>query len=358
MRARHASTSSRDESSRRRRAAVASTTPRSAGSLTAAIIARPPWNNGRRPCIHEAMAPRAASSRTVRDVAFDVFRRRDLTTMFANPGSTEVPFLAGLPDDFHFVLGLHEGAVVGMATGYAIGRRKPALVLLHTTAGLGNAVGALATARVNRTPLVVVVGQQDRRHLAFEPFLAGPARRPRRRLPRQGRAARPGAGRPRRARARVPRGGDGARPGARDRPDGRLGGACGRRTGSRLPRSGRSSVRRLHHLPRSTLSPTSWRMHDRRRSSSARPQTTQRRGRRSLSWPSAWPRRSSRSRSAPVPASPRTIRGSPGCFRPTGPGSGLCSRPTTGCSSSARPRSARWCTQPGASPSPGRGSRS
>src|SRR5205814_8802183 len=36
-----------------------------------------------------------------------------------------------------------------------------------------NAVGALATARLNRAPLVVVVGQQDRRHLAFEPFTSG-----------------------------------------------------------------------------------------------------------------------------------------------------------------------------------------
>jgi benzoylformate decarboxylase len=46
-------------------------------------------------------------------------------------------------------------------------------VNLHTTAGLGNAVGALATARYNRVPLVVLVGQQDRRHLALKPFLAG-----------------------------------------------------------------------------------------------------------------------------------------------------------------------------------------
>ncbi len=85
--------------------------------------------------------------------------------MFANPGSTEVPFLTGLPDDIRFVLGLHEGSVVGLATGlrdrHAV---EPALVLLHTTAGLGTAVSALATARVNRAPLVVVVGQQDRRH--------------------------------------------------------------------------------------------------------------------------------------------------------------------------------------------------
>jgi benzoylformate decarboxylase len=111
--------------------------------------------------------------RAVREVVFELFRRRGLTTLFANPGSTEVPFLTGMPDDLEFVLGLHEGSVVGMASGYAIGRGEPALVLLHTTAGLGNAVGALATARANRAPLVVVVGQQDRRHLAYEPFLAG-----------------------------------------------------------------------------------------------------------------------------------------------------------------------------------------
>ena len=96
--------------------------------------------------------------------------------IFANPGSTEISFLTDLPDDLRFVLGLHESSVVGMATGFAIGRGEPALAILHTTAGLGNAVGALATARVNRAPLVVVVGQQDRRHLASEPFLAGKLR--------------------------------------------------------------------------------------------------------------------------------------------------------------------------------------
>lgn len=111
--------------------------------------------------------------RTVRDATFDVFRRYGMTRMFSNPGSTEIPFLAGLPDDIDFLLALHENAVVGMATGWAIARREPALVVLHTTAGLGNAVGALATARVNRAPLVVLVGQQDRRHLALRPFLAG-----------------------------------------------------------------------------------------------------------------------------------------------------------------------------------------
>ncbi len=112
-------------------------------------------------------------ARTVRDETLDVLRDFGLTTIFANPGSTEISFLADLPEELRFVLALHEGSVVGLATGYAIARDTPSFVLLHTTAGLGNAVSALATARVNRAPLVVLVGQQDRRHLAFEPFLAG-----------------------------------------------------------------------------------------------------------------------------------------------------------------------------------------
>jgi thiamine pyrophosphate-dependent acetolactate synthase large subunit-like protein len=114
-----------------------------------------------------------APERTVRDAFFDVLRARDLQTIYSNPGSTEVPLLAGLPGDLRFVLALHEASVVGMAAGAAIGSGRPAFALLHTTAGLGNAVSAIATARVNRAPVVIVVGQQDRRHLALEPFLAG-----------------------------------------------------------------------------------------------------------------------------------------------------------------------------------------
>jgi benzoylformate decarboxylase len=102
-----------------------------------------------------------------------VLRELGATTIFSNPGSTEIAFLRDLPDDFRFVLALHEGSVVAMASGLAMGREEPALVLLHTAPGLGNAASALATARTNRAPLVVLVGQQDRRHLAQEPFLAG-----------------------------------------------------------------------------------------------------------------------------------------------------------------------------------------
>ncbi|MER6901959.1 thiamine pyrophosphate-binding protein, partial [Amycolatopsis sp. NPDC000740] len=80
---------------------------------------------------------------TVRDAAFDVLRRFGATTLFANPGSTEIALLTDLPDDLEFVLALHEGSVVGMATGWALANDRPAVAILHTTAGLGNAVGAL-----------------------------------------------------------------------------------------------------------------------------------------------------------------------------------------------------------------------
>ena len=111
----------------------------------------------------------------VREAALEVMRSFGLTTIFGNPGSTEVSFLTDLPGEFEFVLGLHEGSVVGMATGYAIARGRPAFVNLHTAPGLGNAINALANARDCRAPLVVVVGQQDRRQIASEPFLTGRA---------------------------------------------------------------------------------------------------------------------------------------------------------------------------------------
>ncbi len=111
--------------------------------------------------------------KSVRDVTYDLLRTYGMTRIFGNPGSTELPFLKDFPKDFTYVLGLHEGVVVGMADGYAQGMGRAAFVNLHTAAGLGNAMGAIMTAYYNRTPLVVMAGQQDRRQLALEPFLSG-----------------------------------------------------------------------------------------------------------------------------------------------------------------------------------------
>jgi len=111
-----------------------------------------------------------------RDVLLDVLRSEGVTHLFGNPGSTELPLIDALAEagDLHYVLGLQEATVVGMADGYAQATGRPAFVNLHTSAGLGNAIGNLTNARANRTPLVVTAGQQDYRHIATDPLLSGP----------------------------------------------------------------------------------------------------------------------------------------------------------------------------------------
>ena len=99
---------------------------------------------------------------SVRDASFDVFRAHGMTTMFGNPGSTELPMLRDFPDDFRYVLGLQEAVVVGMADGYSQASGGPALVNLHTAPGVGNAMGAIFNAQANHTPLVITAGQQTR----------------------------------------------------------------------------------------------------------------------------------------------------------------------------------------------------
>jgi len=109
---------------------------------------------------------------TVRKVAHEFLERRGLTTIFGNPGSNELPFLAGLPDGFTYVLGLHEGVVVGMADGYAQATGRPVLVNLHAAAGSGNAMGALTNAVYSRSPLVLTAGQQVHSAIGLEAMLA------------------------------------------------------------------------------------------------------------------------------------------------------------------------------------------
>ncbi|CAJ6111103.1 benzoylformate decarboxylase [Burkholderia pseudomallei] len=109
---------------------------------------------------------------TVRDAVIDLLRRFGIRKVFGNPGSTELPMFRNFPDDFEYVLGLHEAVAVGMADGYAQASGNAAVVNLHSAAGVGNAMGVLFTAYRNKTPLVVTAGQQARSILPFEPFLA------------------------------------------------------------------------------------------------------------------------------------------------------------------------------------------
>jgi benzoylformate decarboxylase len=108
---------------------------------------------------------------TVRDVTYQLLREFGLTTIFGNVGSTEETFLKNFPSDFRYILALQEASVIGIADGYAQATRRPALVNLHTGAGLGNAMGNLITAFQNKTPLIVTAGQQTREMLLMEAWL-------------------------------------------------------------------------------------------------------------------------------------------------------------------------------------------
>jgi benzoylformate decarboxylase len=108
---------------------------------------------------------------SVREAVFALLRDFGLTTIFGNPGSTELPMFRDFPADFRYVLGLQESVVVAMADGFAQARGRAAFVNLHSAIGVGHALGSIFTAYRNQTPLVVTAGQQARSILPFEPFL-------------------------------------------------------------------------------------------------------------------------------------------------------------------------------------------
>jgi benzoylformate decarboxylase len=105
---------------------------------------------------------------SVREASFELFRAHGMTTMFGNPGSTELPMLADFPGDFRYVLGLQEAVVVGMADGYAQASGSTTMVNLHTAPGVGNAMGAIFNAQANHSPLVVTAGQQVRAAMTMQ----------------------------------------------------------------------------------------------------------------------------------------------------------------------------------------------
>jgi benzoylformate decarboxylase len=109
------------------------------------------------------------------EVLIEVLRSEGVTHIFGNPGTTELPMIDALAavSDIHYVLGLQESTVVGMADGYAQATGQPAFLNVHTAAGLGNAIGNLTNAKSANTPLVVTAGQQDYRHIITDPLLAG-----------------------------------------------------------------------------------------------------------------------------------------------------------------------------------------
>lgn len=87
-------------------------------------------------------------------------------TCFANPGTSEMHFVAALDriPGMRCILGLHETVVTGMADGYNRIKGKPACTLLHCGPGLANGFSNLHNARRGRSAVVNIVGDQATYH--------------------------------------------------------------------------------------------------------------------------------------------------------------------------------------------------
>lgn len=96
------------------------------------------------------------------------------TVCFANPGSTELDFIAAFDavPGVRPVLGLQENVCTGAADGWARITGRVSLTLLHLGAGLGNGLANLHNARRANTPIVNLVGDHPTWHLPFDPPLA------------------------------------------------------------------------------------------------------------------------------------------------------------------------------------------
>ncbi len=89
-----------------------------------------------------------------------------LRVCFANPGTSEMHFVAALDDvpDLRGVLCLFEGVATGAADGYGRMQDRPAATLLHLGPGLANGLANLHNARRARTPIVNIVGDHATYH--------------------------------------------------------------------------------------------------------------------------------------------------------------------------------------------------
>jgi len=108
---------------------------------------------------------------TVLSRVYDILRAHNATTIFGNPGSNELPFIADLPEGFRYIQCLHEGIAVSIAEGFSQSTGYPAVVNLHSNSGSGNGMGMLTNAHYSHTPLVVIAGQQVRDQVGIEMML-------------------------------------------------------------------------------------------------------------------------------------------------------------------------------------------
>jgi acetolactate synthase-1/2/3 large subunit len=104
------------------------------------------------------------------DVVLQRLLAGDVNVCFANPGTSEMHFVAALDahPQMRAVLCLFEGVATGAADGFARIAGRPAATLLHLGPGLANGLANLHNARRAHTPVVNVVGDHATYHAEFD----------------------------------------------------------------------------------------------------------------------------------------------------------------------------------------------
>ncbi len=126
---------------------------------------------------HQGRGTRAQSiTMKIADYLLQTLEQNGVSHIFGNPGTTELPLVKACEQrkKLKYVVALSEVSAVPMADGYARATRSLGVVNLHVAPGLGNGMGTLYTAGIAGTPLLVLVGGQDRRFLHTNPILWGP----------------------------------------------------------------------------------------------------------------------------------------------------------------------------------------
>lgn len=94
--------------------------------------------------------------------------------IFGNPGTVEQGFLDALGDfpSIKYILTLQESVAIMAADAYARANRKPAVAQIHSSPGLGNAIGALYQAMRGHSPILVLGGDSGIRYQAMNAQMA------------------------------------------------------------------------------------------------------------------------------------------------------------------------------------------
>lgn len=113
---------------------------------------------------------------TGRSAFLALLKDEGVTHLFGNPGTTELPIMHALKDypELTYVMGMQESLIVYMADGFSRASGQLSACNVHVAPGLGNAMGALYSAKFTGTPIILTAGQQEQGHGLTEPLLYEP----------------------------------------------------------------------------------------------------------------------------------------------------------------------------------------